>query len=159
MAAYKAVAENEHGTTGLQSDAHPLCHCDIVIYNPMVYLKEKRSLGNKEEELEEERLSELKEKLENAKRQRGEMKNNLKKTIQKYFPESEIPGFTGVYSLLKNLTKRLLDGERDAYVEVQNTWPYYLATLEANGIIEYHPTDRSKVRVVDFSDGRLGQTD
>jgi hypothetical protein len=31
--------------------------------------------------------------------------------------------------------------------------------LEANGIIEYHPTDRSKVRVIDFSDGRLGKTD
>jgi hypothetical protein len=42
-----------------------------------VHLKEKRSLENKEEELEEERVSELKEKLENAKRQYGEMKNNL----------------------------------------------------------------------------------
>ncbi len=42
-----------------------------------VYLKEKRSLENKEEELEEERVTELKEKLENAKRQCGEMKNNL----------------------------------------------------------------------------------
>lgn len=42
-----------------------------------VHLKEKRSLENKEEELEEERVSELKEKLENAKRQFGEMKNNL----------------------------------------------------------------------------------
>ncbi|EFX70239.1 hypothetical protein DAPPUDRAFT_300541 [Daphnia pulex] len=124
-----------------------------------VHLKEKRSLENKEEELEEERVSELEEKLENAKRQYGEMKINLKNTVGEYFPEPEIPGFTGIYSLFNELTKRLINGERDAYAEVKNTWPYYLETLEANGIIECHPTDRSKIRIIDFSDGRLGKTD
>lgn len=94
-----------------------------------------------------------------------------------YFPEPKVPGYTGMYSLLnvslayfilitssfiavmsqQELTQRILNRERDAYIEVRNTiWPYYLETLEKHGIIERHPTDHHKIRIIDFSDGRLG---
>lgn len=58
---------------------------------------------------------------------------------------------------IQELTQRLQNRERDAYIEIQNRiWPYYLDTLERHGIIERHSSDHDKIRIIDFSDGRLG---
>lgn len=60
---------------------------------------------------------------------------------------------------LKELTAKLQSRERDTYVEVTDAiWHTYVNTLERHGIIERHPTDKSKIRIIDFSDGRLGSS-
>lgn len=65
--------------------------------------------------------------------------------------------FTNYSPYSQELTQRIQNRERDAYIEVRNSiWPYYVETLERHGIVERHPTDHLKIRIIDFSDGRLG---
>lgn len=53
--------------------------------------------------------------------------------------------------------KPLRQSRRSTYIRVKDSvWPYYLEILETNGIIEYHRVDKSKIRLVDFSNGQLG---
>ena len=59
--------------------------------------------------------------------------------------------------IFQELTQRLQNRERDTYVTLTTSiWSYYVDTLERHGIIERHPTDKTKIRIIDFSDGRLG---
>jgi len=122
-----------------------------------VLLKEKRSLENKHEELETEKTKVLEEKLAKGRRKYEEMKIHLKETIDTYYPNPQVPGYIGIHALLNDLTKRLQNRDRDTYIKLTNSvWPYYIEVLERSGIIERNPTDKLKIRIVDFSDGRLG---
>jgi len=123
-----------------------------------VLLKEKKSLENKHEELEIEKTNDLKEKLASAKRKYTEMKHHLKETAETYYPNPRVPGYIGMYKLLTDLSRPLENRDRDTYMTVTNAiWPYYVEVLERSGIIERNPTDKQKIRIVDFSDGRLGR--
>ena len=62
-----------------------------------------------------------------------------------------------IYFFCQDLTRPLQLGKRDTYIEVTSSvWPYFLEILEANGIVERHPTDKKRIRIIDFSDGQFG---
>lgn len=57
----------------------------------------------------------------------------------------------------QHLVKPLRLRRRSTYIRVKDSiWPYFLEMLESYGIIEHHPVDKGKIRLVDFSDGHLG---
>ncbi|KZS20517.1 centromere protein K [Daphnia magna] len=117
------------------------------------FLKKMKSI----EELELAELKALKAKTNDLENTCSEMRMAMAELFDKYFGAPQIPGYTSMYELLQHLMKPLRQSRRSTYIRVKDSvWPYYLEILETNGIIEYHRVDKSKIRLVDFSNGQLG---
>ncbi|XP_057377974.1 centromere protein K-like [Daphnia carinata] len=117
------------------------------------FLEKMKSL----EELELAELRALEAKAHDLEKITADLTATMNNLLGKYFGAPQIPGYTALSDLLLHLMKPLKRRRRSTYIRVKNSvWPYYLEILETNGIIEYHPVDKGKIRLVDFSNGQLG---
>ncbi|KAI9552258.1 hypothetical protein GHT06_022620 [Daphnia sinensis] len=141
-----------------QASIRKECERKTTILNELkmilnAFLKKMKSI----EELELAELRALEAKADDLENTCLDLRNTMNKLFDKYFGAPQIPGYTALYELMQHLMKPLRLRRRSTYIRVKDSvWPYYLEILETNGIIEYHPVDKSKIRLVDFSDGQLG---